>query len=556
MKSDVQIASETVMEPIAQVAEKLGIDEDFLEYCGRHKAKLSRRLLSTLEGNKDGKLILVTAINPTPAGEGKTTTTIGLSQALWKLNKKAVAVLREPSLGPCMGMKGGATGGGYSQVLPMAEINLHFTGDMHAITSCHNLLSALIDNHVYHGNKLKIDITRILWPRVMDINDRGLRKIIVGLDGLDHIIPRRDGFMITVASEVMAILCLSKNITDLKEKLSKIIAAYDMDGNPITAKDLQAVGAMAALLYDAIKPNLVQTIEHTPAIIHGGPFANIAHGCNSIRATKLGIKLADIVVTEAGFGADLGAEKFFDIKCRLANLKPDAVVLVATIRALKYNGGVKKDNLKEENLEALKIGFANLERHIQNIGKFGMPLVVALNTFETDTQAEIDLLTRECEKLGVEVSLSEVWKKGGEGGVDLAKKVIKILETKPSQFKFLYDVNDTIENKINTIALEIYGAKTVVYAPRAKEQMKKIEEMGYANIPICIAKTPYSFSDNPNLLGCPKDFEINIRSLKLSAGAGFIVAYAGDIMTMPGLPSRPAAFDIDIGEDNKVVGIF
>lgn len=543
------------MEPIAKVAEKLNIAEDFLEYCGRHKAKLSRRLLKTLDGNKDGKLVLVTAINPTPAGEGKTTTTIGLSQALWKINKKAVAVLREPSLGPCMGMKGGATGGGYSQVLPMTEINLHFTGDMHAITACHNLLSALIDNHVYHGNKLKIDITRILWPRVMDINDRSLRKIIVGLDGIDHIIPRKDNFMITVASEVMAILCLSRNITELKEKLSKIIAAYDIDGNPVTAKDLNAVGAMAALLYDAIKPNIVQTIEHTPAIIHGGPFANIAHGCNSIRATRLGVKLADIVVTEAGFGADLGAEKFFDIKCRLGGFRPDAVVLVATIRALKYNGGVKKENLKEENLEALKNGFCNLEKHIQNIGQFGMPLVVALNTFDTDTQAEIDLLIKECAKLGVEVSLSEVFKKGGEGGVDLAQKVVKILETKPSQFKYLYDVEDTIENKINTIAKKIYGAKTVIFSPRAKEQIKKIEEMGYSNLPICVAKTQYSFSDNPLLLGCPKDFEINIRSLKLSAGAGFIVAYAGDIMTMPGLPTRPAAFDIDIDENNKVVGI-
>jgi len=543
------------MEPIAKIAEKLGISEDFLEYCGRHKAKLSRRLLQSLEGNKDGKLVLVTAINPTPAGEGKTTTTIGLSQALWKIGKKAVAVIREPSLGPCMGMKGGATGGGYSQVLPMTEINLHFTGDMHAITSSHNLLSAIIDNHVYHGNKLKIDITRVLWPRVMDMNDRGLRKIIVGLDGQDHIIPRRDSFMITVASEVMAILCLSKNITDLKEKLSKIVAAYDIDGKPITAKDLNAVGAMAAMLYDAIKPNLVQTIEHTPAIIHGGPFANIAHGCNSIRATRLGIKLADIVVTEAGFGADLGAEKFFNIKCRLGNFKPDAVVLVATIRALKYNGGVRKENLKIEDLDALKKGFCNLEKHIQNIKLFKVPLVVALNTFDTDTSREIELLMEECGKLGVEVALSEVWKKGGEGGIDLAQKVVKILETQPSNFEFLYDVNDTIENKINTIATKIYGAKAVIFSPRAKEQMKKIEEMGYEKIPICVAKTPYSFSDNPNLLGCPKDFEINIRSLKLSAGAGFIVAYAGDIMTMPGLPTRPAAFDIDIDENNKVTGI-
>ena len=543
------------MEPIAKIAEKLGISEDFLEYCGRHKAKLSRRLLPTLEDRKDGKLVLVTAINPTPAGEGKTTTSIGLAQALWKINNKAVAVLREPSLGPCMGIKGGATGGGYSQVLPMTEINLHFTGDMHAITASHNLLSAIIDNHVYHGNKLKIDITRVLWPRVMDMNDRGLRKIIVGLDGQDHIIPRRDSFMITVASEVMAILCLSKNISDLKEKLSKIVAAYDIDGKPITAKDLNAVGAMAAMLYDAIKPNLVQTIEHTPAIIHGGPFANIAHGCNSIRATKLGIKLADIVVTEAGFGADLGAEKFFNIKCRLGGFKPDAVVLVATIRALKYNGGVKKENLKTEDLDALKKGFCNLEKHIQNIKLFKVPLVVALNTFDTDTPREIELLIDECGKLGVEVALSEVWKKGGEGGVDLAKKVVKTLETQPSDFEFLYDVNDTIENKINTIASKIYGAKTVIFSPRAKEQMKKIEEMGYEKIPICIAKTPYSFSDNPNLLGCPKDFEINIRSLKLSAGAGFIVAYAGDIMTMPGLPTRPAAFDIDIDENNKVTGI-
>lgn len=555
MKSDVQIAAETPMLPIAEVAAKLGIGEDFLEYCGRHKAKLSRRLLSTLEGNKSGKLILVTAINPTPAGEGKTTTTIGLSQALWKIGKKAVAVLREPSLGPCMGMKGGATGGGYSQVLPMTEINLHFTGDMHAVTSAHNLLAAMIDNHVYHGNKLKIDITRVLWPRVMDINDRGLRKIIVGLDGQDHIIPRRDSFMITVASEIMAILCLSKNITDLKERISKIIAAYDMNGNPVTAKDLNAVGAMSALLYDAIKPNLVQTIEHTPAIIHGGPFANFAHGCNSIRATKLATKLADIVVTEAGFGADLGAEKFFDIKCRVGGFKPDAVVLVATIRALKYNGGVNKDNLKEENLEALRNGFCNLEKHIHNLKHFKVPLVVALNTFDTDTQAEIDLLTSECQKLGVDVALSEVFKKGGEGGIDLAQKVVQTLETKPSKFEYLYDTNEPIERKINTIAKKIYGAKTVIFSPRAKEQMKKIEEMGYANLPICVAKTQYSFSDNPNLLGCPKDFEINIRSLRLSAGAGFIVAYAGDIMTMPGLPTRPAAFDIDIGEDNKVVGL-
>lgn len=556
MKTDVQISREATMRPIADIANKLGISEDYLEYCGRHKAKLSRRLLPTLQHKKDGKLVLVTAINPTPAGEGKTTTSIGLSQAMWKQNKKAVVVLREPSLGPCMGIKGGATGGGYSQVLPMTEINLHFTGDMHAVTAAHNLLSALIDNHVYHGNKLKIDITRILWKRVLDVNDRCLRKIIVGLDGKDHIIPRKDGFMITVASEIMAILCLSKNIMDLKEKLRKIVVAYDMDGNPITAQDLKAVGAMAALLYDAIKPNLVQTLEQTPAIIHGGPFANIAHGCNSIRATRLGLKLADIVITEAGFGADLGAEKFFNIKCRLGEFKPDAAVLVATIRALKYNGGISLKQLHQEDLGALEKGICNLEKHIQNLHKFKIPLVVALNRFETDTQAEMDFVRNRCEALGADFALSDVWARGGEGGTELAQKVLDVLEKKPSDFQFLYDVDRPIEEKIDIIVKEIYGAGSVVFSPNAKEQMKKIEDMGYAHLPICMAKTQYSFSDNPKLLGCPSGFEMNIRSLKLSAGAGFIVAYAGDIMTMPGLPTEPAAHQIDIDENNKVTGIF
>ncbi len=556
MKTDIEIALEANMKPITEIASQLDIASDDLELYGKYKAKISENLFDKLKDKKDGKLVLVTAINPTPAGEGKTTTSVGLGQALCKMGKKAIIALREPSLGPCMGVKGGAAGGGYSQVVPMEDINLHFTGDIHAISTAHNLLSAMIDNHIQQGNELQIDPRQIIWKRVVDLNDRALRSIVVGLGGKAHGMPREDGYMITVASEVMAILCLAEDLDDLKKKLGEIIVAYNYKGEPVRAKDLKANGAMAALLKDAIKPNLVQTLENTPAIIHGGPFANIAHGCNSIRATKLALKLADIVVTEAGFGADLGAEKFFDIKCRFANLKPDAVVLVATIRALKYNGGIPKDKLSIENLEALKKGFANLRKHIENIKLYNVPVVVTLNAFLSDTKEEIDYVRKECEKAGSSFAISKVWEKGGEGGLELAQKVIDTLENKKSDFKLLYDHNASIKEKIETIAQKIYGAKKVSFTSKALKDLETIEKNNLDKMPICIAKTQYSLSDDPSLLGCPKDFEITVRELRISAGAGFIVALTGEIMTMPGLPKIPAAVKIDINEKGQIIGLF
>ena len=556
MKSDIEIAQSALMEPIEKIAEKIGIDRDDLEFYGKYKAKLSDELFEKTKNNKDAMLVLVTAVNPTPAGEGKTTTTIGLAQSLNKLGTKTVVALREPSLGPCMGVKGGAAGGGYAQVVPMEDINLHFTGDLHAMTAAHNLLSAMLDNHIRSGNELDIDTTSIVWKRAMDMNDRTLRNIVVGLGGRSNGVPREDGFLITVASEIMAIVCLCSGITDLKERLSKIIVAYTNDGKPVTAGDLKAEGAMTVLLKDAIKPNLVQTLEHTPAIIHGGPFANIAHGCNSIRATKLAMKLADVVITEAGFGADLGAEKFFDIKCRIAGLKPDAVVLVATVRALKYNGGIAKSELSRENLEALKKGFVNLEKHIENIHKYKVPVVVTLNSFVTDTQSEIDYVRERCHELGADFELSEVWAKGGDGGLELGKKLLETLSSKKSEFAPIYDEKLSIEEKINTVCREIYGAKDVEFMPKAKKAIKKIEEINLDKLPVCIAKTQYSLSDDPLLLGRPKDFTVKIKEITVSAGAGFIVAHAGDIMTMPGLPKSPCAERIDIDENGKITGLF
>ena len=555
MKTDIQIANETKMENIEKVLEKFNISYDDIELYGKYKAKASNTLYNKLKDREDGKLVLVTAINPTPAGEGKTTTTIGLSQALNKIGVNSVVALREPSLGPCMGIKGGAAGGGYSQVLPMDEINLHFTGDLHAITTANNLLSAMLDNHIHQGNSLNIDTRNITWKRTLDMNDRALRNITIGLGGKINGVPREDGFMITVASEIMAILCLAKDLNDLKQRLGKIIVGYNIDGNPVTAKDLKANGAMAVLLKDAIKPNLVQTLEHTPAIIHGGPFANIAHGCNSVQATKLALKLSDIAITEAGFGADLGAEKFFDIKCRIANLTPDAVVLVATIRSLKFNGGVDKIELSNPNLEAVKRGFKNHEKHIENIKKYGLPIVVTLNAFTTDTKEEIDFIKEQCNNIGVYFALSEVWAKGGEGGIELANQVIKALK-EPSNFKFLYDEKLSIEEKINIIAKEIYGADSVKILPKAKTEIAQIEKIGLDKMPICIAKTPFSFSDNPNLLGRPCGFDITIKEVRVSAGAGFIVALAGDVMVMPGLPKVPAAENLDIDENGNIVGLF
>lgn len=555
MKTDIQIAQKAKKLPILEVCEKFGISNEDIECYGKYKAKVSNTLKEKVSKNKDAKLVLVTAINPTPAGEGKTTTTIGLCQGLNKIGKKSICALREPSLGPCMGVKGGATGGGYAQVLPMEDINLHFTGDIHAMTTAHNLLSAMIDNHIHQGNSLNIDTRNIIWKRALDMNDRALRNITVGLGGKINGVPREDGFMITVASEIMAIVCLAEDINDLKQRLGKIIVAYSLEGKPITAKDLKANGAMAALLKDAIKPNIVQTIENTPAFIHGGPFANIAHGCNSIQATKLAMKLSDIVVTEAGFGADLGAEKFFDIKCRISNLKPDAVVIVATIRSLKFNGGVSKENLKEPNLDAVKKGIVNLQKHLQNLKKYNLPIVVALNSFIYDTTQEIDFVSQKCKEWGVAFAISNVWEKGGEGGKELAKEVLKAIE-KPSNFKPLYDINLSIEEKINTIAKEIYGAKGVNILPKAKTEIAQIQNLNLDKMPICIAKTPYSFSDNPNLLGSPKDFEITIKEVRVSAGAGFIVALAGDVMTMPGLPKIPAAENIDIDKDGNIIGLF
>lgn len=555
MKTDIQIANETKIENIEKVLGRFDISYDDLELYGKYKAKASNTLYDKLKSKENGKLVLVTAINPTPAGEGKTTTTIGLSQALNKIGVKSVVALREPSLGPCMGIKGGAAGGGYSQVVPMDEINLHFTGDLHAMTTANNLLSAMLDNHIHQGNSLNIDTRNITWKRTLDMNDRALRNITVGLGGKINGVPREDGFMITVASEIMAILCLSNDLQDLKERLGKIIVGYNMDGEPVTAKDLKANGAMAVLLKDAIKPNFAQTLEHTPAIIHGGPFANIAHGCNSVQATNLALKLSDVAVTEAGFGADLGAEKFFDIKCRMSGLKPDAVVLVATIRSLKFNGGVEKQDFSNPNLEAVKKGFVNLEKHIENVKKYGLPTVVTLNSFTTDTQEEIDFIREKCESIGVHFALSEVWAKGGEGGIELANKVLEALK-EPSDFKFLYDEKLSIEEKLNIISKEIYGADSVKILHKAKSEIAQIEKIGLDKMPICIAKTPASLSDNPNLLGRPSGFDITIKEVRVSAGAGFIVALAGDVMVMPGLPKVPAAENLDIDENGNIIGLF
>ena len=556
MKTDIQIAQEATLAPIKEVAASIGIMEDDLELYGKYKAKLSDELIERSKENPNGKLILVTAINPTPAGEGKTTTSVGLGQAFGKLGKKALIALREPSLGPCFGIKGGAAGGGYAQVVPMEDLNLHFTGDFHAITSANNLLAALLDNHIQHGNELGIDPRQIIWKRCMDMNDRSLRNIVVGLGSKMDGMVREDHFVITVASEIMAILCLSNDMNDLKERLGKIIVAYAFDGTPVTAKDLKAVGAMAALLKDAMKPNLIQTLEHTPAIVHGGPFANIAHGCNSVRATKTALKLADYVITEAGFGADLGAEKFFDIKCRKAGLKPDAVVLVATIRALKYNGGVAKENLNTENLEALKKGIVNLEKHIENLHKFGVPVVVTLNSFVSDTQAETDFVENFCKERGCEFALSEVWEKGGEGGVTLAQKVLETLETKESNFHVLYEDDLSLKEKIQTVAKEIYGADGVTYSAAAEKELKRITDLGMGNLPVCMAKTQYSLSDDAKKLGRPSGFTVNVREVYVSAGAGFVVAINGSIMTMPGLSKNPAAYGIDVSEDGVITGLF
>lgn len=556
MKTDIQIAQEAEMKHIKEVAVQAGISEDELEFYGKYKAKLSDELWNRIKDNKDGKLVLVTAINPTPAGEGKTTTSVGLGQAFAKLGKKAMIALREPSLGPCFGIKGGAAGGGYAQVVPMEDLNLHFTGDFHAITSANNLLAAMLDNHIQQGNTLGIDPRQVVWKRCVDMNDRVLRNIVVGLGRKTDGMVREDHFVITVASEIMAILCLADDLADLKRRLGRIIVAYNFKGEPVTADDLQATGAMAALLKDAIKPNLIQTLEHTPALVHGGPFANIAHGCNSVRATKMALKLSDITVTEAGFGADLGAEKFFDIKCRMAGLKPDAVVLVATVRALKYNGGVAKADLAEENLDALAKGIVNLEKHIENIQKYGVPVIVTLNSFVTDTDAENAFIEKFCHERGCEFALSEVWEKGGEGGVDLAQKVLETLETKESDFHTLYNDELSLKDKIRTIAQEIYGAHDVVYEPAAEKQLSKIESMGFGSFPICMAKNQYSLSDDATKLGRPENFDIHIREVYVSAGAGFVVALTGAVMTMPGLPKVPAANGIDVTDDGKITGLF
>ena len=556
MKTDIEIAQEATMLPIQEIAAKLDISEEDLEFYGKYKAKLSDELLKKTAHNPDGKLVLVTAINPTPAGEGKTTTSIGLGQAFGLMNKKAVLALREPSLGPCFGIKGGAAGGGYAQVVPMEDLNLHFTGDFHAITSANNLLAALLDNHIQQGNGLQIDPRQIVWKRCLDMNDRTLRNIVIGLGGKMDGMTREDHFIITVASEIMAILCLAENMQDLKERLSKIIVAYTFDGKPVTAEDIKATGAMAALLKDALKPNLIQTLEHTPAIVHGGPFANIAHGCNSIRATRAALKLADVVVTEAGFGADLGAEKFFDIKCRKGGLHPDCVVLVATIRALKYNGGVLKADLAEENLSALKKGIVNLEKHMENLQKYQVPVVVALNSFVTDTKAETDYVAEFCRKRGCEFALSEVWEKGGRGGMELAGKVLETLEKKSSEFSVLYPDEASLEEKIETIAKEIYGADGVSYSAAAKKELKRIADLGMGNFPVCIAKTQYSLSDDAACLGRPKGFTVHVRDVYASAGAGFVVAILGAIMTMPGLPKIPAANGIDVNEAGCITGLF
>lgn len=556
MKSDIEIAQEAKLQNIVEVAGKIGIGPDDLELYGKYKAKISDEYMERIQSNPDGKLILVTAINPTPAGEGKTTTSVGLGQAFGRLGLKAVIALREPSLGPCFGIKGGAAGGGYAQVVPMEDLNLHFTGDFHAITSANNLLAALLDNHIQQGNELQIDTRQIVWKRCMDMNDRVLRNIVVGLGSKADGVVREDHFVITVASEIMAILCLAADMKDLKERLGRIIVAYNLKGEPVTAADLQAVGAMAALLKDAMKPNLIQTLEHTPALVHGGPFANIAHGCNSVRATRTALKMADYVITEAGFGADLGAEKFFDIKCRMAGLKPDAVVLVATVRALKYNGGVAKENLSGENMQALRQGIVNLEKHIENLQQYGVPIVVTLNSFVTDTQAETDFVKRFCEERGCEFALSEVWEKGGNGGTELASKVLKTLEEKESRFEVLYEDTLPLQEKIETIASRIYGAGGVTYTAAAVKQLQNLEKLGFGNLPVCMAKTQYSLSDDPALLGRPVGFSVNVREAYVSAGAGFVVVLTGAVMTMPGLPKRPAACQIDVDENGKITGLF
>lgn len=556
MKTDIQIAQEATMEPIKNVAASIGIEEEDLEFYGKYKAKLSAELWDKVKDCPNGKLVLVTAINPTPAGEGKTTVTVGLGEAMAKIGKKALIALREPSLGPCFGIKGGAAGGGYAQVVPMEDLNLHFTGDFHAITSANNLLAALLDNHIQQGNQLGIDPRQVVWKRCEDMNDRVLRNIVVGLGNKMDGMVREDHFVITVASEIMAILCLADNLADLKRRLGKIIVAYTFDGKPVTADDLQATGAMAALLKDAIKPNMIQTLEHTPALVHGGPFANIAHGCNSVQATKMALKMSDITITEAGFGADLGAEKFMDIKCRMSGLKPDAVVLVATIRALKYNGGVPKNELNEENLDALKKGIVNLEKHIENLQKFGVPVVVTLNAFSADTDAEKEFVKTFCEERDCEFAIADVWAKGGEGGVELANKVLKTLETKESHFHPLYPDEMPLKDKIETVAKEIYGADGVDYDKAALKQLAKIEELGFANVPVCMAKTQYSLSDDQTLLGRPEGFRIHVREVYVSAGAGFVVVLTGAVMTMPGLPKVPAANNIDVTDDGKITGLF
>ncbi|MBQ6992949.1 MAG: formate--tetrahydrofolate ligase [Lachnospiraceae bacterium] len=556
MKTDIEIAQEAQLMPITEVAKALDMTMDDLELYGKYKAKISDEYLKKIEGNRDGKLILVTAINPTPAGEGKTTTSVGLGQAFGKLGKKAVIALREPSLGPCFGIKGGAAGGGMAQVVPMEDLNLHFTGDFHAITSANNLCAALLDNHIQQGNELGIDTRQVVWKRCLDMNDRVLRNVVVGMGNKMDGFVREDHFVITVASEIMAVLCLADDMEDLKRRLDRMVVAYNYAGEPVTAGQIKATGAMAALLKDAIKPNLIQTLEHTPAIVHGGPFANIAHGCNSVRATKAAMKMADYVVTEAGFGADLGAEKFFDIKCVQAGLKPDAVVLVATIRALKYNGGVAKKDLNTENLDALKKGIVNLEKHIENLQKYGVPVVVTLNAFVTDTEAEINFVKNFCNERNCDFALSEVWEKGGEGGIELAKAVINTLETKESHFAPIYELNLSIREKISTVAKEIYGAKDVVFSTAASNQIDRLEKFGFGNLPVCMAKNQYSLSDDPTLLGRPTDFTLNIREVYVSAGAGFVVALTGAIMTMPGLPKEPAAYQIDVTDQGVITGLF
>lgn len=556
MKNDIEIAQSAKMEPIINIAKKIGLGEDDIDLYGKYKCKISLEAINRLENNEDGKLVLVTAINPTPAGEGKSTVTVGLGQALNKIGKNTIIALREPSLGPVFGIKGGAAGGGYSQVVPMEDINLHFTGDMHAITSANNLLCAAIDNHIHQGNPLRIDSRRIVFKRVMDMNDRALRNIVVGMGGKINGFLREDGFMITVASEIMAILCMAKDLEDLKERMGNILVAYNLDGEPVYAKELEVQGAMALLMKDAIKPNLVQTLENTPAIIHGGPFANIAHGCNSIIATKTALKMSDITITEAGFGADLGAEKFLDIKCRYGNLNPDCVVLVATIRALKHHGGVKKNELNISNVDALNKGMENLEKQIENIKAYGVPVVVAINKFITDSDEEVKAIEDFCKNLGIEVSLTEVWEKGGEGGIDLANKVIKTMENEPSNFKMIYDSEESIKDKILKIVQTIYGGKGVNYTPQALKQIAEIEKFNLDKLPICMAKTQYSLSDNPSLLGRPENFDITVKEVRVSNGAGFIVVLTGDVMTMPGLPKVPAANGMDIKDNGEIVGLF